>query len=222
MNEPDDNDVSDDDDDDDDTFVIGVSVLYAGWKAVNDANGEDWVDVDDTSDPWFCVEDNGREVLREDDNHIVAFAATVVGEVDNIIVPWVNESIVQDAFNVVPFREVDIIVMFERLGNECPDSKIVKRIRSVPRGFDVKLEKTGLVALSRLNLFFSLDSIVHRLRVVNNDITKADNKQIKAVVFFHKLTFRVLSLFERSGLGRQSNLCGVLDVTDSSEKKQNL
>ena len=111
--------------------------------------------------------------------------------------------------------------MFERPSDECPDSKSVDRIRSVPRGFDVKLETTGLVELSTLNLFFSLDSFFHRLRVVNNDITKADNKQIKAVVFFHRLTFRVLSLFESSGFGRQSDFCSVFNVADSSEKKQN-
>lgn len=66
--------------------------------------------------------------------------------------------------------------MFERFGNECFDLKIVKRIRSVFRGFDVKLEKIGFVFLFRLNLFFSFDSIVYCLRVVNNDIIKVDNK----------------------------------------------
>ena len=112
--------------------------------------------------------------------------------------------------------------MFETSSDDCPDSKSVDRIRSVPSGLDVKLETTGLIELSRPNLFFSLDSFVHRLRVVNNDITEAGNKQIKAVAFFHKLTFRALSLFESSGLGRQSDLCSAVNVADSSEKKQNL
>ena len=214
MNEPDDN-----DDDNDDTFVIPISntVLFnTDWEVEKNTKGEDWVGVDDTCDAWSCVEDNAREVLREDDNHIAPFAAAVVGEIDSIIVPWAKGSIVQDVVNVVWFREVDIIVVFDRPSDECPDSKSVVSIRSVPRGFVVKLETTGLVKLSTMNLFFSLDNFVHCLRVVNNDITKADSKQIKADVFFHKLNFRILSLFESSGLGRQSDFCRVSNVADSS------
>ena len=125
----------------------------------------------------------------------MAFAAAVVGEVESITILWVKEPVVQDVVNV-SFREVDIIVIFDRSIDEFPDPKSVDRKKNVPRGFEEPVE------LSRLNLFFSLDSLINRLKVVNNDITKADNKQMKAVVFLHWLTFGVLSLFESSGLGR--------------------
>lgn len=223
MNEP------DDDNDDDDTFVIRATntVLFnTDWKVADDTKGEDWVDVDDTCNAWSCVEDNGCEVLREDDNHIVAFAAAVVGEVESISLnPWVKESVVREVVNVVSFREVDIAIMFDGSNDEFPDSKSVDRIRSVPRGFVrvAKLETTGPVELSRQKVsFFFLDSFILRLRVVSNNITKVDNKQMKAVVFLHRLPFRVLSQFESSGLGRNNDLCGVFNVADSSQQKQNV
>lgn len=103
--------------------------------------------------------------------------------------------------------------MFDGSNEEFPDSNSVERIRSVPRWFD---------ELSRLNLFFSLDSFIHRLKVVNNDLTKVANKQMKAVIFFHRLTFLVLSPFESSILERNSDLCMVFNVADSLKPNQNL
>ena len=114
--------------------------------------------------------------------------------------------------------------MFDRSSEEYPDSKSVDRIRSVPRGFDVKLETTRPFELSRLNLFFSLNSFIHLLRVVSSDITKVDNRQMNTVIFFHNLTFRVLimSQFVSSGLVRLRDLCSVFNVADTSEQKQDL
>jgi len=80
------------------------------------------------------------------------------------------------------------------------------------------LETTGPFELSRLNFFFILDSFIHRLKVVSSDITDVDNKQIKIVIFFHRLTFLVLSQFVSLGLVRQSDLC-TFNVADSSEQK---